>query len=69
MVNIWVLIHVGFIVGFAAASVGLSILLVKKRRERRVGVDALVTLGALAAVMGIGSVFMVYDLLRYLGII
>jgi len=66
---VWVLTHIGFIIGFITISVGLSIILVKKRRERRVGTDALVTLGAGAAVMAIGSAIMVFDLLRYLGMV
>ncbi len=61
--------HVGFIIGFIAISTGLSVLLVKKRREGRVGTDALVTLGAAAAVMAIGSGIMIFDLLRFLGIV
>jgi biotin transporter BioY len=67
IINIWVLAHIGFILGFIVVSIGFTILLVKKKRERRVGIDALVTLGACAMVMAIGSAVMVFDLLRYLG--
>jgi biotin transporter BioY len=62
-------VHVGFIVGFIATSISLSILLVRKKREGRVGKDALVTLGAGAAVMAAGSAIMIYNLLQYLWMI